>query len=121
VRSSDFEWKLKDQKGNEDEIWSAGGHEFDVIKAKRIIMKSPREIEMIHVEEFTMFIELFCVIKPRKGVVYDTEFPVIVASFSKGGRLIIDGWHRLHFAIQAGKVQIPAVILTVEETRRVHG
>lgn len=53
----------------------------------------------------------------------DLSVPLIVATVPNGGMLIIDGWHRLHKALKIGALELPAVVLTVEEELacRIHG
>ncbi|MFI6295965.1 ParB N-terminal domain-containing protein [Nonomuraea sp. NPDC050790] len=45
----------------------------------------------------------------------DLTEPLIVAPVPNGGMLIIDGWHRLHKALNTGVTELQAVILTAEE------
>jgi hypothetical protein len=45
----------------------------------------------------------------------DLSEPLIVAPVPNGGMLIIDGWHRLHKALNTGVTELYAVVLTAEE------
>ncbi|MFE0156736.1 hypothetical protein ACFWY5_57095 [Nonomuraea sp. NPDC059007] len=45
----------------------------------------------------------------------DLSEALIVAPVPNGGMLIIDGWHRLHKALNTGITELRAVVLTVEE------
>ncbi|MFI6296658.1 ParB N-terminal domain-containing protein [Nonomuraea sp. NPDC050790] len=45
----------------------------------------------------------------------DLTEPLIMAPVPNGGMLIIDGWHRLHKALNTGVTELQAVILTAEE------
>jgi ParB-like chromosome segregation protein Spo0J len=36
-----------------------------------------------------------------------------------GRRIVIDGWHRVRKAAKEGRENLPAVVLTFEETERV--
>ncbi|MFI6396182.1 hypothetical protein [Nonomuraea sp. NPDC050540] len=47
----------------------------------------------------------------------DLSEPLIVAPVPNGGLLIIDGWHRLHKALNTGVTELFAVVLTAEEER----
>ncbi|GAA4102295.1 hypothetical protein [Nonomuraea soli] len=47
----------------------------------------------------------------------DLSEPLIAAPVPNGGLLIIDGWHRLHKALNTGVTELFAVVLTAEEER----
>jgi len=111
--SRDFDWHSK-----EFEEFAAGYRVFKIKIAKKIIKEKPRAVRMFEVSIFSDFLEMFVVLDKRKRD-YDTTFPVIVVTLKQGGKLLIDGWHRLQAAIKAGHSEIPAVVLTWEETQLV--
>lgn len=120
--SSDFEWhQVRDRDGDlVEEIWEAGEYEFNIRRAKRIIKKTPRPIVQVKTAQFLGVLELMVILVPEEErVEYDPSFPVIIGTMRRGGLVLIDGWHRLDLAIRVGLQEIPAVVLTKEETAKI--
>lgn len=114
ANSSDWEWIEK------EEVFDANGFGFDVDKAKRIIRRAPRPIITIQVTDYSGLFEAIPVkLDHPRGVTYDLAFPLLFVTLRNGGRLLIDGWHRLDQAAKKGLETLPAVILTREETKKV--
>ena len=96
------------------------GHFFNLDKAKRLIILHPRPIEMISVEEYgAMLTDQIIRVKAASSTKYKLDVPIIVGTLKSGSRLVMDGWHRLRKALDSGVRELPAVILTGEETIRV--
>lgn len=96
------------------------GHFFNLDKAKRLIILHPRPIEMISVEEYgAMLTDQIIRVKAASSTKYKLDVPIIVGTLKSGRRLVMDGWHRLRKALDSGVRELPAVILTGEETIRV--
>lgn len=112
--SSDFEWNIN--KG-EEEVFDCVGHEFDIQKAKRIIVKSPRPVVKVNVANYSALLD--SVVKlDRRNVTYDLSVPIIIGTLRNGGLLLLDGWHRVQGAVKEGVEELPAVILDKDETKR---
>lgn len=123
--SSDrYTWKRNTWPGSksyeEDEVFEAFAQTYNITRAKMIISKAPRLVEYIPMHVLATILDLLVDLDPpKKGRDYDVTFPLIVATLKNGGRLPIDGWHRVAKAQKMGLRELPAVILTAEETRLV--
>jgi hypothetical protein len=119
--SSAYEWKLNEWKrsgAKEEEIFEAGPLRFNISRAKRIIVKAPRPVIRLPLEPFATLLEILVDLGPSiPGRDYNVTFPIIVATLKQGGKIPIDGWHRIDKALKLGLASIPTVILTVEETK----
>ena len=109
--SSDWIWKPT------GEDFDLAGHIFNVDKAKRLITKSPRSVEPIRVEDFAPYlVDEIVRVRAAGSKKYQLDVPVIVGTMKSGRRILLDGWHRLRKAMDTGIAELPAVILTHEET-----
>ena len=114
ILSSAWEWV------ENEEVFETDGFAFDVDKSKRFIRRTPRPIVTILVADYSGLFEAIPVnLDHPKGVNYDLALPLIMVTMRNGGRLLIDGWHRLDQAVKKGIETLPAVILTREETKKV--
>lgn len=96
------------------------GHFFNLDKAKKIITKRPRPVETMQVDEFAyMLIDAIIRVKAATSPKYKLDVPVIIGTLTSGRRLLLDGWHRLRKALDTKVKELPAVILTREETAEV--
>ena len=129
LQSSDFEWYV------EPEVFNFVSTQFDVELAKKIIREKPRSImkmDITHLDKFVgkkpkqeggsyTLTPMISVDRSKfEGDVVDLSMPVIVASKGKS-TLPIDGWHRIAKALELGLNDLPAVLLTEEETREITG
>src|SRR3954468_20364450 len=95
----------------------AGKH-YDLAKAKELIKATPRPIEMRPLSQFkTMYYEAVK-IDWDKAEKTDPAIPVIVGT-QEGHPILIDGWHRYAKALRPRLPEIPAVILTEDETKSI--
>jgi hypothetical protein len=109
--SNDWTWKPT------GEDYDLAGYLFSVDRAKRLIARVPRPVEMILVEEYAWFvIDGIVPIRSAGSSKYRLDVPVIVGTLRSGKRVLLDGWHRLKKAMDTGVKELPAVILTQEET-----
>jgi hypothetical protein len=123
--SSDFEWYV------EPEVFNFISTQFNVEAAKVIIRETPRSIIKMDIRPLERFVGK----RPKEEGSYklspisvnwdkmdnvDLSMPVIVAQ--KGNSTLpIDGWHRIAKALESGLEELPAVLLTKEETREIAG
>jgi hypothetical protein len=109
---------------------------FNVNRAKDIIVKRPRETLPIPVQPWAHFYGLdtpegnsFSLFRPSShfdaeyALTTDLDEPTILATL-RGGRgerfpLLIDGTHRLYHAHVEGITELPAYVLTVQESLRI--
>ena len=103
---------------------------FDLYEAKNILRSRPRPSTKIKVRDWIHFLPF----KEERGLRFTVEVdwkkaqseevdltvPVIVARISRDCALVIDGWHRIAKGhCTSGCLTLPAVVLTVPETRKV--
>ena len=129
-QSSDFEWKM------EREYFRFFSRGYDVKKAKEIIVKTPREVNVMGLSGVKNMVK-----RPQrdeKGQItsfslgisvdwdridstteIDLDFPTILANHGNGDYWPIDGWHRIAKAVDMGQESLPVVVLSEEETKQV--
>lgn len=95
----------------------AGKH-YDLAKAKELIKAAPRPVEKRPLAQFKPMYYEAVKIDWDKAEKTDTEIPVIVAT-EDGKPVLIDGWHRFAKALRARLNEIPAVVLTEDETKQI--
>jgi hypothetical protein len=107
------------------ETFYYGRRSFDVRKAKRYIAMNSVEVSQFNVEDARSNVEndLIATDLNRKGLEVDLSVPIIVASIENWdksvGRLPIDGWHRIAYALKEGIAALPMYLLSVEETKQI--
>jgi hypothetical protein len=118
IMSSEFKWDLERPEKTVECLEGI----FDVQKAKNIIAQNPREVEDIdlvkHKDYFTSYLDE---VKLKPNVNWETvdcSLPLIFVRLPQG-KLQIDGKRRLKKAMDSGLESIPAVFLTLEETKEV--
>jgi hypothetical protein len=113
--SSDWIWQDEDE-----EIFDCNGLAFDITKAKEFVTKTPRPIEIVRVDAFSGLIEAVPVrLSAKRKAKTDLRVPIFIGTLKNGGRLVIDGWHRVGRAADEGVAELPAVVLTQEETKKI--
>ncbi len=95
----------------------AGKH-YDLAKAKELIKATPRPVEMRPITQFRAMFYQDIRIDWDKAEKTDIAIPVIVAT-EDGKPILIDGWHRYAKALRTRQSEIPAVILTEDETKSI--
>lgn len=95
----------------------AGKH-YDLAKAKEMIKAAPRPVEMRPLSQFKAMYYEAVKIDWDKAEKTDTAIPVIVAT-EEGKPVLIDGWHRYAKALRTRLTEIPAVVLTEDETKSI--
>lgn len=126
--SDHFNWILQ------DEGFKYFGTTWDVGKAKRLIKAKPRKVltlsttqeaGLIYYEGSKNEIPFFSIFVDKyKAEEVDIQFPLIVIQRENVESFcveftIIDGWHRIHKASTQNIFQLPAVFLSINETKRV--
>ena len=86
--------------------------------AKELIKAAPRPIEMRPLSQFKSMYYQAVKIDWDKAERTDPTIPLIVAT-EEGKPVLIDGWHRYAKALRARATEVPAVILTEEETQKI--
>lgn len=130
-QSSDFSWRL------EEEYFHFVSRRYNVKKAKEIIVKTPREVDVMGLSGVANMVQ-----RPKRneqgqivsfsigGISVDwdridttneidLDFPTILANHGNGDYLPIDGWHRIAKAVDMGQESLPVVVLSEEETKQV--
>ena len=129
--SDQYEWK------DSYETFDFLVRSFDVNKARKFIINSPRKIIQMGLsgvaklvprertrtnEDGTMSMTMGLRIDwdriDAEESAYNLSFPVIIANIN-GDYLPIDGWHRIAKAVDQGIDHLPAVILSADETQEV--
>lgn len=110
MNSSFIKWTL-----NRVETFVILGVEFDIQKAKSIIVDSPRLVYDIEVEKLRFISRWPHIYKDIKQKA-DLSIPIIMAKIGRG-HLPIDGWHRIHKALSLKEEVLSCVFLTSAETR----
>ncbi|HVI41931.1 MAG TPA: hypothetical protein VM577_14870 [Anaerovoracaceae bacterium] len=110
--SADVQWDL-----DRIETFKILGTEFDVQAAKKLLSVTSRPVSYINTNSL-LFISRWVSTFWRIKVKADLSVPIIMASIG-GGYLPIDGWHRIHRAIDKKVESIPCVFLTPDETRKI--
>ena len=95
-----------------------GGKRYDLAKAKEMIKATPRPVEMRPLSQFKAMYYEAVKIDWDKAEKTDTKVPVIVAT-QEGHPILIDGWHRYAKALKAKLTEVPAVVLTEDETKAI--
>ena len=94
-----------------------GSVRYDLAKAKTLIKATARPVEMKPLGQFKSMYYEAVKIDWDKAEKTDTAIPVIVAT-EDGKPVLIDGWHRYAKALRTKLTEIPAVVLTEEETKQ---
>lgn len=119
-------------------VTNQGGQEFvfgdwvfDVDAALHIIRRNPRGSTFIDVDQFAESIGLNAphteyqtddVYATREADISDPVLLVTLPSSGGGeSHLMIDGYHRLRGAVIKGVREIPAYVLSAQETRSIQG
>lgn len=111
--SSSFRWDT-----TTEERFFFGPMEFDVRRAKELIVARPRVVESLDVAEVAGFSSRVRGMNPS-GDSVDVRFPVVVALTVRGTPVPIDGWNRIRKSIAAGDTVVPAVFLNARESKLV--
>lgn len=96
---------------------------YDVRAAKRILAKKPRESVGMNPSDLAAFAGAIGGEGPDPAKV-NLEVPVILVTRKVPGKkgevynLPIDGWNRIRKALASGVAEIPAVILTLSESKK---
>ncbi len=114
--SNDFEWDLDRPEKTVEGLDGI----FDVQKAKQIIAATPREIEKIDLVKNEAYFRSYVddEVNLKDDIDWNTvdcSIPLIFVRLP-GGKLQIDGKHRLAKAMRTGLKTLPAIILTPEES-----
>ena len=94
------------------------GKRYDLAKAKEMIKATPRPVEMRPLAQFKAMYYEAVKIDWDKAEKTDTKIPVIVGT-QEGNPILIDGWHRYAKALRTRLTEIPAVVLTEDETKAI--
>ena len=94
------------------------GRHYDLAKAKELIKAAPRAVEMKPLSLFKSMYYEAVKIDWDKAEKTDNTIPVIVATL-EGKQMLIDGWHRFAKSLRARQTEIPAVVLTEEESQKI--
>src|SRR3954464_11058503 len=94
------------------------GKRYDLAKAKDMIKATPRPVEMRPLSQFKAMYYEAVKIDWDKAEKTDTAIPVIVGT-QEGQPILIDGWHRYAKALRTRLTELPAVILTEDETKAI--
>jgi hypothetical protein len=100
------------------EQFAWAGKRYDLAKAKELIKATPRAIEMRPLAQFKSMYYEAVKIDWDKAERTDIAIPIIVAT-EEGKSVLIDGWHRYAKALRTRQTEIPAVVLTEEETAKI--
>ena len=87
---------------------------WDITLAHDLTSNSP--ILTVDITPLTGFAKLVAV-NPARVAVADLTRPLLVAPLPNAGNLVIDGWHRIHRALQEQVTHLPAIVLTAEDER----
>jgi len=93
---------------------------WDVRKAKRILFQNPREQVKFNPKHAEQVLGMIWTGGNMEQV--NIKDPVILITsivLDKESHFPIDGWHRIKKAIEQGVEQLPAYILTLEESKEV--
>lgn len=110
MNSSEIKWNT-----DRIETFKILGAEFDIQKAKRIIVATPRQLGTIATPELK-FCSRWVATFWRLEKDADMSIPIIFCSLG-AGHLLIDGWHRLHSAEKRGIGILPTIYLNPSETK----
>ncbi len=97
------------------EQFVVNGKHYDLARAKQLIVSAPRAVEQRPLSQFKSMYYEAVKIDWDKADKTDLAVPVIVAT-EEGKPVLIDGWHRYAKALRQRLLEVPAVILTEEET-----
>ena len=92
-----------------------GSTKYDLAKAKEMIKATPRPVEMRPLSQFKAMYYEAVKIDWDKAEKTDPKIPVIVGT-QEGHPILIDGWHRYAKALRLRLTEVPAVVLTEDET-----
>ena len=111
--SSAFRWDT-----TTEERFFFADSEYDVRRAKELIVARPRVVEQLDVSSIAGFASRVLGMNPSQDAV-DLRFPVLVALTRRGTPIPIDGWNRIRKSIATGSVTVPAVFLNARESKLV--
>jgi hypothetical protein len=95
------------------------GKRYDLAKAKEMIKATPRPVENKPLSLFKPMYYEAVKIDWDKAEKTDPTIPVIVATEEGGKLTLIDGWHRFAKALRTRLMELPCVVLTEEETKKI--
>jgi hypothetical protein len=117
---SGVRWEEQDSEFDltNNEYFLYGTREWDVRKAKRILYQNPRPLDSFNVSSAASLLGsgMIAVGNTDKANIKD---PIIMVTLSVGGEsgvLPIDGWHRIKKALETNVQDLPAYVLTAEES-----
>ncbi len=99
--------------------------DFDVRAAKKLLAAVPRKVTLVPITEYRALSRFIVLLKERP--VYrpvDLAVPMIIVrnrmvleGHRRTAQLIIDGWHRMDDGFRSKMTHLPAVFLTLAESR----
>jgi hypothetical protein len=113
-QSGDIDWQPR-----LGEQFLFAGKRYDLAKAKELIKANPRPVEPKPLSTFKSMYYEAVKIDWDKADKTDTSIPVIVATEEAGKSVLIDGWHRYAKALRLRLTEIPAVVLSEDETKQI--
>ncbi|GIG57366.1 hypothetical protein Lfu02_17380 [Longispora fulva] len=106
-----------------------GPFRYSVRGALDIIERAPRDLRQVDVFKVAVNMGLLDLgggtprvpahVDPAYAMTADLEKPLIMLQPGPGTVVVGDGWHRVYRAVVEGRRQLPAYLLTVEETEEV--
>lgn len=112
-QSSEIDW----QPRLGEQFIYAGKH-YDLAKAKELIKATPRAVEKRPLTQFKSMYYEAVKIDWDKAEKTDFDIPVIVGT-EDGKSILLDGWHRYAKALRARLTEVPAIVLTEDETKSI--
>ena len=106
------------------------GEGFDIQQAKMILSNKDHKVESMELEEsgcfgliglpgrMTMGIQINWD-KVQNDPEISLDIPIILAYSKRGSLIPVDGWHRIAKAKLAGIKELPSVILTKTESKKI--
>lgn len=99
--------------------------DFDVRAAKKLIAKAPRKVVLVPIVEYRALARFIVLLKERPvDRPVDLAVPMIIArnrmvleGHRRTAQLPIDGWHRMDEGFRRNVTHLPAVFLTLAESR----
>lgn len=95
------------------------GKRYDLAKAKDLIKATPRPVENKPLSLFKPMYYEAVKIDWDKAEKTDPTIPVIAATEEGGKLILVDGWHRYAKALRTRLLEIPVVVLTEEESKKI--
>ncbi|WP_147267881.1 ParB N-terminal domain-containing protein [Spongiactinospora rosea] len=102
----------------DDEVFTLLGWAWDVALASRLARRHP--IRPAAIRTLTGVMGLIRV-DPDHAATVDIAKPLLIVPLPyappPGNRLVIDGWHRIHRALDLGLEELPAIFLDLTDER----